>query len=366
MTGIELPEPASREELYLDAIAENGGGGGGTSYTAGEGINITDDTISVDTTTVQEKLTAGTGIDITDNTISATGGGGDAVYSTKTTSNYNSGGAVYIGDIDASQNVIPDPTTTDYHFKYFWALPGLPNMVPNDKTINILGTNAGSNYAIAIGEQSNVIPGKDYGVALGYAANVRGAGSVALGGNAYVNNNINNSVALGFNAIPSRSGEVNIGAGNTTYGYSSTKYRVLGGVHDPVDAHDAATKGYVDANAGGSAIFYMSSTPFPAQGASGVSLYSDAGLTTAVPASTFVQALRNCKSVFIVYKSGSTDYDYITSAQIVYSDVPNADTAEAYDEVMPLATYFDSNGTYFRIQSVTGDPTDTASFDISH
>lgn len=52
------------------------GGGGGTTYTAGDGIDITDDTISVDTTTIQEKLTAGTGIDITDNTISAIGGGG--------------------------------------------------------------------------------------------------------------------------------------------------------------------------------------------------------------------------------------------------------------------------------------------------
>lgn len=49
-------------------------GGGGTTYTAGDGIDITEDTISVDTETIQEKLTAGTGIDITDNTISATGG----------------------------------------------------------------------------------------------------------------------------------------------------------------------------------------------------------------------------------------------------------------------------------------------------
>ena len=47
-----------------------GGGGGGGSYTAGTGIDITDDTISVDTITIQEKLTAGTGIDITSNTIS--------------------------------------------------------------------------------------------------------------------------------------------------------------------------------------------------------------------------------------------------------------------------------------------------------
>lgn len=74
-SGIKLPEPASREEEYLNAIAKKGGGGG-TSYTAGDGIDITDDTISVDTDTIQEKLTAGTGINITNNTISATGGGG--------------------------------------------------------------------------------------------------------------------------------------------------------------------------------------------------------------------------------------------------------------------------------------------------
>ena len=50
-----------------------GGGGGGTTYTAGDGIVIADDTISVDTDTIQEKLTAGTNISIdADNVISCT------------------------------------------------------------------------------------------------------------------------------------------------------------------------------------------------------------------------------------------------------------------------------------------------------
>lgn len=71
-----------------------GGGGGGSSYTAGDGIDITNDVISVtgkvDTSTYetytaatdtalaskQTTLTAGTGISIVDNVISATGGGG--------------------------------------------------------------------------------------------------------------------------------------------------------------------------------------------------------------------------------------------------------------------------------------------------
>lgn len=70
------------------------GGGGGSSYTAGDGIDINNDVISVtgkvDTTTYetytaatdtalaskQTTLTAGTGISIVDNVISATGGGG--------------------------------------------------------------------------------------------------------------------------------------------------------------------------------------------------------------------------------------------------------------------------------------------------
>lgn len=58
----------------VEKMIESAGG----SYTAGTGIDITDDEISVDTTTIQEKLTAGTGIDITNNVISALGGESEA------------------------------------------------------------------------------------------------------------------------------------------------------------------------------------------------------------------------------------------------------------------------------------------------
>lgn len=51
-------------------------GGGGSSYTAGTGIDITDSTISVDTEVIQPLLTAGDNITITDNVISASGGSG--------------------------------------------------------------------------------------------------------------------------------------------------------------------------------------------------------------------------------------------------------------------------------------------------
>jgi hypothetical protein len=86
-TDAQVP---SAKAVY-DAIQE---GGGGSSYTAGDGIDITNNVISVtgkvDTTTYntytaatdtalaskQTTLTAGTGISIVDNVISATGGGG--------------------------------------------------------------------------------------------------------------------------------------------------------------------------------------------------------------------------------------------------------------------------------------------------
>ena len=89
MSGVTLPEPASREEEYLNAIAKGGGGGGG-SYSAGDGIDITNNTISVDTTTIQPKLTAGTNITISDeNVISASGGGSAGVPKVLTSADYN-------------------------------------------------------------------------------------------------------------------------------------------------------------------------------------------------------------------------------------------------------------------------------------
>lgn len=77
-----------------------GGGGGGTTYTAGDGITIADDTISVDTTTIQPKLTAGSNITISDNTISAT----DTTYSNFTGTD---------GTAAGSAGLVPAPATTD-------------------------------------------------------------------------------------------------------------------------------------------------------------------------------------------------------------------------------------------------------------
>lgn len=57
-----------------------------TTYTAGNGLNLSGTEFSVDTTAIQEKLTAGTEIDITNNTISATNTGKARVL---TSADYN-------------------------------------------------------------------------------------------------------------------------------------------------------------------------------------------------------------------------------------------------------------------------------------
>lgn len=185
------------------------------------------------------------------------GGGGDTVYSTKTTSNSSDGGAVYIGPLNANQEEQPDPTTTDNNYRYFWALPfdtsGNNNFgIPQNESINIGGKNVGSNSVIlgyrvngqntsnnvGIGWQTTV-GGFGNNIAIGNSAQSTNSNAIALGRQAQTG--ANSSVALGAFANTTRVGEVNIGSTSSSYGYSSTNYRVLGGVYDGQQAHDAAT-----------------------------------------------------------------------------------------------------------------------------
>ena len=196
------------------------------------------------------------------------GGGGDTVYSTKTTSNSSTGGAVYIGNLDTNQDEQADPTTTDNHYKYFWALPDNNALTPVEGSINILGSyaatqgiclglgthsNAANYYSISVGLNANTSANNAHSaIAFGTSTTSSAENSIAFGrGSQVPNSTYKNSVALGSFSQVGRKGEVNIGTGGTNNGYNSTDYRVIGGVHDPIDAHDAATKGYVDAHSGG-------------------------------------------------------------------------------------------------------------------
>lgn len=221
---------------------------------------------------------------------SAGGGGGDTVYSTKTTSNSATGGSVYIGNLGADQAEVADPTSTDNHYKYFWALPAENNSIPKNNTINILGLikgnatqNSGNTvigsasvgesgntlcnsniaigcgafssrctvgsdgraiYSVLIGSSASIPTGGNV-VAIGSSATISSKsldyGNVGIGANTKILDTVQSSIALGYKAQATRSGELNIGLSSGNVGFNNTLYRVIGGVHDGQELHDAAT-----------------------------------------------------------------------------------------------------------------------------
>lgn len=138
-----------------------------------------------------------------------------------------------------------------------------PRIADYPDSINIRGTSgidtATGEFAIAVGTSTTARGERAVSIGCSATAFANGDRSVAIGNFAKVNNNskgiaIGNlatcsnpySVALGSSATTSRVGEVNIGAGTSGEGYNSTNYRVIGGVHDGQDAHDAATVGQLN------------------------------------------------------------------------------------------------------------------------
>ncbi len=302
-------------------------GGGGSSYTAGDGIDITNSTISVDTETIQPKLTAGTNITIDNNVISASGGGGDTVYSDKSTSDSTTGGAVYIGNLDSNQEEQPDPTTVDVHYRYFWALPYNNTQKPQNGSINIFGQNDGSS-AITLG--SNAVARLDGQLAIGEATlnNYSATNGIAIGKSAQCLNAY--SVAIGKSAKTTRDGEVNFGAGTSGDGFNNTNYRVIGGVHDGVNAHDAATYGQVISY---SAINGAGAPTTATEGKYVGQLYYDttneamyflkAIDTTTTPTSYTWEALGGGSSVNVVQTTGTSTTDVMSQnavTSMVFAD----------------------------------------------
>ena len=290
------------ESAISEAIADKQ-----DTLTAGDNITIEDNTISATDTT----YTAGTNVSISnENVISATdttysnftgtdgntagtsglvpapattdagkflkadgtwdaagGGGGDTVYSTKTTSNSNDGGAVYIGGKNASQTIYQDPTTTDNHYKYFWALPfngseTANNSIPGQNSINIGGDQSGGaennitigyaskasgNHSVNIGFQAGNNAAFGSCVCIGESAQCMQNYGVALGRGATTSSGHTGSVALGAYSNTTRQGEVYVGTTKTFAGYDSSNYRVLGGLYDGQLAHDAVTIGQINA-----------------------------------------------------------------------------------------------------------------------
>lgn len=110
-------------------------------------------------------------------------------------------------------------------------------------------TQANADNAIAIGSWARVSSANG-AIAMGNSAQISGGeGALALGANTYISSK-KGAVALGAYASPSSDGEVNIGSTSTSYGYNSSNYRLLSGVYDGQNAHDACTKGQLDTAVG--------------------------------------------------------------------------------------------------------------------
>lgn len=113
---------------------------------------------------------------------------------------------------------------------------------------------ASKSDSVAIGQNSLA---NSYSVSVGKGAGIGSNSSAAyntdIGYSAGTNkgSTVSYSVSLGSHSKATRAGEVNIGTSTTTHGYNSTSYRVLGGVHDGQDAHDATTVGQVNTRLGG-------------------------------------------------------------------------------------------------------------------
>lgn len=217
----------------------------------------------------QDKLTAGENITIEGNVISATGGGSSVniVQSTgNSTTDVMSQKAttdMVYGDGDAKTNVRLGSGATAYNTGSI----SVGQKASSGSSGVAIGSNTTAyNAGVAIGQGADtstrdnvVIVGKQAFTLLKASDN-----SVYLGSNVRSANTYPYSVALGNGATITRRGEVNISTGDdNTNGYNNTSYRILGGVHDPVEAQDAATKNYVDAavaGAGGETVNVVQST----------------------------------------------------------------------------------------------------------
>ena len=163
----------------------------------------------------------------------------------------------YISDIPAIVQTTGTSTTSamsqDATTKMVYADPSSKERIQigNNSSASTRGVaigrfaKASNNQAVAIGggSSSNSYPeasGTD-SLAIIQKAKSKASNSVAIGQNAIVDTSHTGSVALGAFSKTSAVGEVNIGSTITTTGYNSSNYRLLSGLYDGQDLHDAAT-----------------------------------------------------------------------------------------------------------------------------
>lgn len=111
---------------------------------------------------------------------------------------------------------------------------------PSSRTKIQIGDGASATYTegIAIGAAAKANAGSS-AIAIGAASNVSNSSGICIGAGAKAQHAY--SVALGYEARTTRNSEIYVGTRITSQGYNNSTYRVIGGVYDGQELHDAAT-----------------------------------------------------------------------------------------------------------------------------
>ena len=123
----------------------------------------------------------------------------------------------------------------------------------------------GSNYQVVIGANARASTAYNYGIAIGagstnqYSAQSLAASAIAIGAasksegdnsislGVYASANAAGAVAIGRGSLASSAGQFDISAtGQSTYGYNGSQYRLLTGLYDAQNDHDAVTLGQMN------------------------------------------------------------------------------------------------------------------------
>ena len=231
-----VPAPATTDAgkfLKADGTWDTAGGGSSVTVVQTTGTSTTD-VMSQNATTsmifgdpgTNNKIVIGTGASVSSQSYNMAIGINASGNGTQSTA------------IGHTAKARPNGTALGYN-----AQAGTTNSQTNTTAIG-QSAYGGGDHCTAVGDKTNTI--NSYSTAIGASARARSERSVAIGASAEVDNSpaMAYSVALGANSKATRAGEVNVGTGTpgiSTVGFNSSAYRVIGGVYDGQDLHDAAT-----------------------------------------------------------------------------------------------------------------------------